>query len=578
MINEAGIGVAAAEFERIDRAVGFIRSHGTEEILATLLPELPPHARAAFATHCRFSHAAVLVFPPSLAALHAGLRDRGLDVGEFTPSVVVRARLAARYRRPAAELEVGILRAPVRAGDRDDCEVEIFALAVPPGSELVAIAEAERVAEHEAHLAFEVRDPDPVVLGGLRALLLDPATGLVADGGGYTAHEDATVLYFQAESASTAGRRLELYVRGRHDQALRDQLADTRLSLAAPAGDEDPAETLLRLMTGAWATQAIGVAAELRLADHLADGPAELPALAAATGTDPASLARLLRYLGTLGLLTESGSGYGLTPVGALLGEQAEHSMRPLALLYRGPFYDSFGALGHAVRTGRPGFDHLFGAHHFEHFARDPELAELFDRAMAASSAMFAPIPALLGLTGPATVVDVAGGNGELLSRILSAAPGARGVLLERPHAVEAARKTMANAGCLDRCELLTGDFTRAVPEGGDHYLLSRVLHDWDDEQCRAILGRLAEAMPAHAELLIVERLLPQQPDAASLAVPWDVHMLCNVGGRERTAGHYAELLAQAGFVLTDRHRLPLDAVLLRARPARPARSARTAR
>ncbi|MFI6102113.1 methyltransferase [Lentzea sp. NPDC051213] len=104
------------------------------------------------------------------------------------------------------------------------------------------------------------------------------------------------------------------------------------------------------------------------------------------------------------------------------------------------------------------------------------------------------------------------------------------------------------------------------MPAVGDFYVLSRVLHDWDDEQCRAILTTCAAAMPAHAELLVVERLLPEEPTTDSLAVPWDVHMLCNVGGRERTESHYRTLLEDAGFELTATTALPLDAYVLRAR------------
>lgn len=91
------------------------------------------------------------------------------------------------------------------------------------------------------------------------------------------------------------------------------------------------------------------------------------------------------------------------------------------------------------------------------------------------------------------------------------------------------------------------------------------MLHDWDDRQCVAILRRCAEAMSAHAELLVVERLLPTG-DTPSLAIARDLHMMCNMGGRERTAEHYRELLAEAGFELTARHELPLDGALLRAR------------
>jgi hypothetical protein len=273
-----------------------------------------------------------------------------------------------------------------------------------------------------------------------------------------------------------------------------------------------------------------------------------------------------------LGLVTTDRDGFRLTGLGALLRTDAPDSMRPLALLYGGPFYRSFGALGHTVRTGAVAFDHLFGENHFAHFARHPELAELFDRSMAAGSRMFDPltehpvVTAASGAPGRRTVVDVAGGNGALLGRILAAHPRLDGVLLERPHVLDAARRSLDAAGLGGRCAYRAGDFAD-VPPGGDVYILSRILHDWDDERCREILRHCARAMPADADLLIVERVLPAD-DSASLATAWDLHMRCNVGGRERRADHYTRLLADAGLTLVGHAPLPLDGSVLHARPA----------
>jgi hypothetical protein len=305
-----------------------------------------------------------------------------------------------------------------------------------------------------------------------------------------------------------------------------------------------------------------------------------IEALAQAVGAHQESLARLLRYLAMLGVVAQDREGFRLTEVGALLREAGPHSMRPLALMYGGPFYRSFAGLDYTVRTGKEAFEQLFGASHFDHFARDPELAELFDRSMAASSRMFDPVPAHPVLTAAAeaprrkTVVDVAGGNGELLGRILTAHPRLQGVLLERPHAIEAARRSLDAAGCGERCGYRAGEFAD-VPPGGDVYILSRVLHDWDDDRCREILSHCAHAMPAHADLLILERLLPAD-DSTSLATSWDLHMMCNVGGRERRADHYARLLHDTGFDLLSRSPLPLDGHLLHARKQAAAEPAPT--
>ncbi|MET9227498.1 methyltransferase [Lentzea sp. NPDC003310] len=544
--------IAAADLGRLTAAISLIGRHDTHSALAAAVPSLPADQRAAVTRHAALDHAALLIFPETLVGLTDELARLGLEVGTMTPSVVVRERLSARYSVPVADLKVGILRAPVPDRNGWPCELEIFVMVTPP--ELAHIAEDERRHERENHVALAVRRPDPVLLRGLRTMI----TGVMRpDGGGYNGYENNSVLYFRdAHCADPAFRRLELIAAGRFPQL---QSLHQRESCA---GTE-----LLRLLTGAWATQAIASAAELRLLDHLATIE-DLPGLAEATGTEPQSLARLLRYLASLGVVHVSGDRHRLTDLGELLRSDLAGSMRPLALMYGGPFYLSFAELTEAVRSGEESYAKAFGAHHFAHMATDPALAELFHGSMAASNAMFTGVTKLVDFSGARTVVDVAGGNGELLSRVLHANPHLSGVLLDLPNALAAAEPRLADLA--GRVTLVPGDFTESVPATGDVYLLSRVLHDWDDEQCRTILATCARNMPAHAEILVIERLLPENGEADSLAIPWDIHMLCNTGGRERTESHYRALLDEAGFDLVEKHALPLDAHVMRARLRRP--------
>jgi hypothetical protein len=543
--------LAPEDLARLTAVTTLIRANDTASVLAAAMPSLDEAERAALAAHTRFTHAAVLVFPRTLDGLGAELARHGIQVGPTIPSVVVRDRLSGRYGLPVEELTVGILRAAATDRLGNPCELEIFAMATPPA--LDHVAEDERAHGRENHFALAVPRADTIVLSGLREIV---AGRMRPDGGGYNGHEDNTILYFRdGQHPQPAFRRLELISAGKFPQLLdlhrRESAAGTHV---------------LRLMTGAWATQAIAAAAELCLPDHLVT-MSDLPSLAAATGTDGDSLGRLLRYLATLGLVRASEGGHALTDLGALLRSDVDGSLRPLALMYGGPFYRSFAELTDAVRTGEESYAKVFGEHHFAHMAADPELAELFHASMAASNAVFTDLARVVDLGRAATVVDIAGGNGALLSRLLAANPSLHGVLLERPHALAVAEATLAPVA--DRCTLVAGDFTESVPVTGDVYLLSRVLHDWDDAQCRSILATVADAMPDHAELLVIERLLPDVEGGESLAVAWDVHMLCNVGGRERTEAHYRSLLAAAGFELTATIGLPLDTYVLRARKPR---------
>ncbi|MFF0203925.1 methyltransferase [Streptomyces sp. NPDC005017] len=561
----------ADDATRLSATAAFVREQDTSVLLSRVLPGLDGPELRALTDRCRFAHAAVLVFPPDEHTLRKRLAACGLNADAVAqPSVVVRDRLAARHGRAAADLDVRILRPTLSGPGGERRAVEVFALTVPPGSGLAGIAALERRRDHEAHLAFEATRPDPLVLRGLLASFV--RLGAVADGGGHNPHEDGTVFYFTAPSGTkTPYRRLELYASGDH----RDVLAE---HLASRQEEQRSAETLLRLLTGAWTTQALATCAQLRLPEAIDEHPgADVDVLAEAVGAHRDSLATLLRYLAMVGVVSRTPQGLRLTRVGELLTARARGSMRPLALMYGGPFYQSFAHLVHTVRTGQPGFEHLYGENHFDHFARDPELATLFDASMVSSAPIFDVLPTHPVLTAAAsaagvpgararTVVDIAGGTGELLLRVLTAHPTLRGVLLERPQVLAAARTRLAATAAEGRCDYRPGDFAD-VPPDGDVYLLSRVLHDWDDDRCRSILRHCADAMPPHADLLVVERLLPTDA-TPSLATAWDLHMMCNTGGRERTADHYARLLAECGLQLLGHTPLSLGASTLHIRRA----------
>jgi hypothetical protein len=198
---------------------------------------------------------------------------------------------------------------------------------------------------------------------------------------------------------------------------------------------------------------------------------------------------------------------------------------------------------------------------------------------MQRAEGYFAKVPEAYDFSGARTIVDVAGGNGGLLATILAATPTARGILFDAEHVVAAAGDRLRDRGVLDRCDLAGGDFRDYVPPGGDVYMLSRILHNWDDARCGTLLRNCHEAMDAGATLLILEHLIPddaaggdgdgdERPDAAARALNFalDINMLALFGGRERTWEEFRSLLDAAGFELRpERHPLPSDITLLTA-------------
>jgi hypothetical protein len=326
---------------------------------------------------------------------------------------------------------------------------------------------------------------------------------------------------------------------------------DVAIGSGADSGASPPSATLLQMMTGYWVSQALYVAAKLGIADLRTDGPVECEDLAAATDTHAPSLWRVLRALASVGVFTEVSPGsFALTPLADLLRTGTPGSMRALGIMYAEEQYRAWSELLHSVRTGEMAFDHHFGMGYFAYLAQHPDSDLVFNEAMTGwTHQLVGAVVDAYDFSPFETVVDVGGGFGALLAAILRSNPGTRGILFEQPHVVASAEEQFAAAGGVDRCTFVGGDFFAAVPAGGDAYVLSQILHDWDDERCVAILGQCRRVMPDHGKLLVVELVVPAG-DEPSLGKWLDLHMLVLLGGRERTAAEYDTLFRAAGFKL----------------------------
>jgi hypothetical protein len=150
--------------------------------------------------------------------------------------------------------------------------------------------------------------------------------------------------------------------------------------------------------------------------------------------------------------------------------------------------------------------------------------------------------------SGLRRLVDVGGGPAVLLAEILRATPELRGVLMDREAVLPLARAHLERGGVGDRAECMPGDFFASVPAGGDAYLLSRVLHDWNDADAGRILANCRAAMAPGARLLVVEAILPERAGDAPDVIRMDLHMMILLGARERTEEEFRRLLGDAGF------------------------------
>lgn len=323
-----------------------------------------------------------------------------------------------------------------------------------------------------------------------------------------------------------------------------------------------PHAQLIQMATGKWVAAIVYAAAKLGIADHLADGPRSAMELSGATRTHAPSLHRLMRTLAGLGILTErDAQRFALTPLGEALRTGAAGSARATLMAFCGrAFWHSWEEIVYSLETGNSGFEKANGMPVFEYLAQHPEEASYFSEAMVGFHGAEPPaVAAAYQFSGIKTVVDVGGATGNMLAAILSRHPGLRGVLFDRPHVVRDAPALLKRRGVEDRVTIEAGDFFDTVPAGGDAYLLSHIIHDWNEEQCLTILGHCRKVIKPDGRLLIVETVLPTG-DAPHQGKLQDMVMLVVPGGQERTEAEYSTLLGKARFRLV--RVVPTDSVV----------------
>lgn len=326
----------------------------------------------------------------------------------------------------------------------------------------------------------------------------------------------------------------------------------TNMKTANASQNPPPAAQLIQMAMGGIVSNILFVAARLGIADQLANGPRTPADVAGSIGAHAQSLYRLMRTLAGFGILSEiDGQKFELTPVGEALQTGAPGAARATLLTFGGSLFTAaFNELEHSVRTGETGLQKAIGMGIFDALAQRPEEARLFSETMVGFHGAEPPaVVEAYDFSGVGTIVDVGGATGNMLAAILGRYPQPRGVLFDMAHVVADAPTLLGQHGVTSRVTVEAGNFFESVPNGGDAYILSHIIHDWTEEQCLTILRNVRKAMSPMSKLLIVEFVLPtgNTPHPGKVL---DMVMLALPGGTERTESEYAALLAKAGFRL----------------------------
>ena len=229
------------------------------------------------------------------------------------------------------------------------------------------------------------------------------------------------------------------------------------------------------LARGQLISKAISIAAKLKIADYLKDGPKSVDELAGESGAHPDSLYRLLRMIASLGIFAkirqEEGQGqqgdnnqrkFELTPMASLLQSEAKSSIRNFALLFGlESFNRAIDDLSYSIETGENSFKHANGLDIFEYFQQNQKDAQIFNNAMTSLTSLHvSSISSVYDFSQFNAVVDIGGGQGMLLSTILKNNPNLHGILFDLPRAIESAKKLyVSNATTNSQDHITTTSF-----------------------------------------------------------------------------------------------------------------------
>src|SRR5262245_11810303 len=293
-------------------------------------------------------------------------------------------------------------------------------------------------------------------------------------------------------------------------------------------------------------------AARLGVADALKEGERSVQEIAGSCAAEPASLHRLLRTLAAMGVVTQSEPDrFVLTELGEPLIKDLPSSVWPAVIFWADWLADNWASLTECVRTGKSAAS--LRPEIMKRWQEDPEGPEIFPTVMGTSPAeSYQPIARSWDFSNARVVADLGGGGGAMIEAILATYPRVRGMLVDLPSSIDAAKPRFSSTQIAPRLQLVAADLSKEVPNGADVHVLKHVLHGYADDAAVQILRGCRASLPDDGHILIVEFVLPDVIEYADADLEKrllsDLNMLAVTGGKERSISEWRTLMARAGL------------------------------
>lgn len=322
---------------------------------------------------------------------------------------------------------------------------------------------------------------------------------------------------------------------------------------------------LVQIGSAYWQSRALYVAARLDVATVLGDERLGAAALAGRVGADPDALGRLLRMLAAIGVFEETAPMvFRNNALSRCLRTDDPQCVRAMVLMHNAeamsrPWFEQLEA---GVRSGTPPFRLSHGTELFDYLERHADVDRLFSEAMDSVEALAGDGFATdLDWSRFERLIDIGGSRGTKALSILKRHPELSALVVDRPQVIEEARRYWASrhGDGVERLRFQAGDLFDAVPAAngpGDIYLLSAVLHGFDDATCVRALQTLRAAIGSSGARVAVLEMVVAEQGADLASTSFDMQMFVGCRGRERTLGEWNAVIQAAGMVLDEVVRL----------------------
>lgn len=294
---------------------------------------------------------------------------------------------------------------------------------------------------------------------------------------------------------------------------------------------------LKSFFTEHWTYMAVSTACKLNLFDNLHEAKTASQ-LANELSLNEDKLLLLLNALHNGNFLDKNSDLFKVNSQSELLTENNPESLKYACLNWSAEHLTAWQNLDISITTGKSSFEEIYRKPFFDFLNDNPDKLHAYHKAMYQyAKDDYKTLPDMIDFSKHKSVMDVGGGYGAVLENIKNKNPNLDCILLDLPKVIE--KLTIPSI------KKIGGSFFKKIPNQSEAIVLSRVLHDWNDDKANLILKNCFKALPNNGTLYVIENCSDKIKIDLSL-LSLNMSAICE--SHERTSTQYISLCENAGF------------------------------